>query len=103
MDGELKLEIEEMVLEIIGDHFGLPVPSLSFETHIMDDCGADWFDQRELIMTVEEFFGINIPESEVNLVEKIGDIVKAISKIAPAKSDLKTAKQAWRIASRRES
>lgn len=95
-------DVEEMVFEIIGDHFGLPAPSLSFSTHIMDDCGADWFDQMELIMTVEELFGIKIPEESTSKVEKIGDIIDAIIKISPTKSHLETAKKAWRIASRRK-
>lgn len=95
-------DVEEMIFEIIGDHFGLPAPSLSGDTHIMNDCGADWFDQMELIMTVEELFGIKISEESISRVEKIGDIIVAIIKISPSKSHLETAKKAWRMASRRK-
>lgn len=94
-------DIEEMVLEIIADYYGLPSPSISISTHIMKDCGANLFDQMELIMTVEELFGIKIPEDDARRIERIGDIVNAIIKIAPSQSDLETARLAWRIASKR--
>lgn len=100
---DIASDVGEMVLEIIGDHFGLPAPSLSLDTHIMKDCGADWYDQMELIMTVEELFGIKIPEESTSRVERIQDIVNAIVKILPSKLHLETAKRAWRIASRRKS
>ncbi len=96
-------DVEEMVFEVIGDHFGLPAPSLSLNTRIMPDCGADWFDQMELIMTVEELFGIKIPEESRSKVETIGDIVNSILEVSPSKSHLETARQAWRIASKRKS
>ena len=99
---DIASDVEEMMFEIIGDHFGLPAPSLSVDTHIMNDCGADWFDQMELIMTVEELFSIKIPEESTSRVEKIGDIIDAIIKISPSKSHLETAKKAWRMASRRK-
>lgn len=93
-------EIEEMVLEIIGDHFGLPAPSLSNETHIMNDCGADEFDQMELIMTVEELFGIKIFDEMVK-IHYIRDIVNAIIGVSPSASDINIARQSWQIATRR--
>lgn len=99
---EIANDVEEMVLEIIGDHFGLPAPSLSTDMHIMNDCGADWFDQMELIMTVEELFNIKIPEDRTAKVEKISDIIESIIKISPSKSHLETAKRTWRMASRRK-
>ena len=102
-NSDIASDVEEMVLEIIGDHFGLPSPSLSLDTHIMNDCGADWFDQLELIMTVEELFGIKIPEESTSQVERIQDIFNAIIEISPSKSHLETAKHSWRIASRRKS
>ena len=93
-------EIEEMVLEIIGDHFGLPAPSLGNDTNIMDDCGADTFDQMELIMTVEELFGIKISDKIEN-IHCIRDIVSAIIRVSPSSSDVSKARQSWQIATRR--
>jgi acyl carrier protein len=93
-------EIEEMVLEIIGDYFGLPVPSLSTDTHIIDDCGADSFDQMELIMTVEELFGIKISDA-IEEIHCIRDVINAIIRVSPSASDLTKARESWQIATRR--
>jgi acyl carrier protein len=93
-------EIEEMVFEIIGDHFGKPAPSLANDTLIMDDCGADYYDQMELIMTVEELFGIKISDNIEN-IHCIRDIVNAIIRVSPSASDLDKARKSWQIATRR--
>lgn len=100
MEKAVSEEVEEMVLEIIGDHFGLPSPSLSMETQIMEDCGADSFDQMELLMTLEELFGIKI-SCEVSKIHNIRDIVNAILQVSLTVSDVNNARQSWRIATRR--
>lgn len=70
--------IEEMVMKIVGDHLGVPGSTLNLEMNIIDDLGADAFDQLELIMTVEELFEIKIPDEELPKIHRIGDIVTAI-------------------------
>lgn len=102
-DKASSLEIEEMVLEIIADHFGLPAPALSLDSHIMNDCGADSLDQMELFMTVEELFAIHVPDDEIIKIITIADIVTTITNMKPTITDLALAKHAWSIASRRKS
>lgn len=70
--------IEESILRIVGDHLGIPGPTLSLDSHIMHDLGADSLDRLELIMTVEELFRIKIAEKDITDIERIGDIVAAI-------------------------
>ena len=75
---------EETVLRIVGDHLGIPGPTLSLDSHIMHDLGADSLDRLELIMTIEELFGIKIAEKDIAGIERIGDIVAAIKNTSPS-------------------
>ena len=44
----------------------------------MDDLGADSLDLVELIMALEEEFGIEIPDSDAEKVVSVGDVVNYI-------------------------
>ncbi len=76
--------IEQSVLRIIGDHLGIPGSTLSLDTHLRDDLGADSLDMLELIMTLEEFFGIHIADQDASAAERIRDVVAAIERASQA-------------------
>lgn len=48
------------------------------ETSIIDDLGADSLDMVELMMTVEEEFDITIQDSDAHLFKTVGDVVSYI-------------------------
>ncbi|MBQ8003914.1 MAG: acyl carrier protein [Oscillospiraceae bacterium] len=52
--------------------------SITEETSIMDDLGADSLDIVELMMTVEEEFDITIEDSDAQLFKTVGDVVNYI-------------------------
>ena len=90
-------DIREIVLEIIGDHLGLPAPTLSLENNIAYDLGADSLDKMELIMTIEELFNIKILDQDFSSIEIIGDVVDAIHKTSITKEQIELSKDTWRI------
>jgi acyl carrier protein len=86
--------IEDTVVRIIADHLGLPPATLNPHAHIFDDLGADSFDYIELIITIEERFGINICVDERNSLQRISDIVAFLEKILPQHGrEMRTAKE----------
>ena len=46
----------------------------------MDDLGADSLDTVEIIMAIEEAFGLEIPESEQEKIKNVGDAIAYIEK-----------------------
>ena len=48
----------------------------------MDDLGADSLDTVELIMEMEEEFGIEIPDEEAEKLATVGDAVKYLDSIS---------------------
>lgn len=72
-------KIEENVMKMVANHLGFPQFRLSLQTDLMDDLEADSLDIRELIITIEEQFGIKIPKKNLFQVRHIEDIIDAIS------------------------
>ena len=50
------------------------------ETNIVDDLGGDSLDVVDLIMSVEEEFGISIPDEDAVELSTVGKIVEYIEK-----------------------
>ena len=71
-------ELEERIAEIIAEQLGVEVAEVTPEASFVDDLGADSLDTVELVMALEEEFGIEIPDEEA---EKIATVKDAITYI----------------------
>jgi acyl carrier protein len=74
--------IEERVKEIIVEQLGVSEDQIKPEAKFVDDLGADSLDQVELVMALEEEFGAEIPEEDVDQLQSVGDVIKYVSKSA---------------------
>ncbi|MEW8973707.1 MAG: acyl carrier protein [Tissierellaceae bacterium] len=74
----------EKVRDIISDQLGVAdIESITTETSMIKDLGADSLDAVEIIMALEDEFGVSVPDEEAENFKSIGDIVNYIeSKIA---------------------
>ncbi len=68
----------DKVKEIIADQLGLEEDSITPESDIVEDLGADSIDAIDLILAVQEEFEIEIPDEAVESIKTISDIVKYI-------------------------
>ncbi len=68
----------EKVTAILADQFDAEEDSITPETSILDDLGADSLDVVDLLMTIEDQFEIEIPDSEVENIKTVGDLVNYI-------------------------
>ena len=73
--------VEEKVKKIICDQLDVNEEDVVPDASFVDDLGADSLDQVELIMAMEEEFGISIPDEDA---EKIVTVQDAISYIENA-------------------
>ncbi len=67
---------------IVGSQLGVEEKSLVPEANLLDDLGADSLDVVELVMALEEEFGIEVPDDDVENIRTIGDIVAYLGKRA---------------------
>ena len=72
----------DKVCEILCDQFDLDASSVSADTSLIDDLGADSLDLVDLVMSFEDEFGIEMPEDEIENIKTVGDIVKYIEENA---------------------
>ena len=70
--------VEDKVKKIIIDQLGVDEAEVTPEAKFIDDLGADSLDTVELVMALEEEFGIEIPDEDA---EKIATVRDAISYI----------------------
>ncbi|MCQ5129703.1 acyl carrier protein [Butyricicoccus faecihominis] len=68
----------EKICELLADKFDADASTMTMDTKIKDDLNADSLDVVELMMDLEESFGITISDEEATQMSTIGDIVKYI-------------------------
>ena len=73
------LEIELKVKVIIAKKFSVPVDTIAPETRLVDDLKVDSFGAVELMFELEEAFGLSIPDSDIQRVLCVKDIVAYLS------------------------
>ena len=71
-------EIFEKVKKIIVEQLGASDSAITLEASFIDDLGADSLDIVELIMAIEEEFGMEIPDSDAEKVATVGDVAEYI-------------------------
>jgi acyl carrier protein len=73
-------ETRKKVIAIIAEQLAKPEDSIAESQHFVDDLGADSLDLVEIIMAIEEAFGVEIPESEQEKIKTVGDAITYIEK-----------------------
>ena len=68
------------VKELVMDKLGVEESQITETAHFMDDLGADSLDTVELIMQLEEEFGIEIPDEDAEKITTVGAAVEYIDK-----------------------
>ena len=68
----------EKVKAILSEQFGVEEDSITMESSITDDLGADSLDVVDLLMSIEDEFEVEVPDSEVENIKTVGDLVKYI-------------------------
>ena len=68
----------DKVKDVIMDKLGVEDDKITLEATFIDDRGADSLDTVELIMQLEEEFGLEIPDEEAEKLTSVGAAVEYI-------------------------
>ncbi len=80
------MTVPDKVKNIIAEQLGVKPEEVTPEAKFIDDLGADSLDTVELVMALEEEFGIEIPDEEAEKLVTVGDAVKYIGEKASQKA-----------------
>ena len=72
--------VADRVKKIIVDQLGVEEDLVTAEAHFVDDLGADSLDTVELVMALEEEFGIEIPDEDAEKITRVKEAVDYIEK-----------------------
>ena len=65
-------------LKIISENLNVPLEKVTMDTHLVDDLGADSLDAVELIMALEEEYGIEVDDEAAQNMKYVRDLVNYI-------------------------
>ena len=68
----------EQVRQLLAHQFEVDENTITMDTDIADDLGADSLDTVELIMEFEKAFDIQIPDEDAEKIVTVGDAIKYI-------------------------
>ena len=68
----------EKIKEMLAEQLDADAESMTLETDIADDLGADSLDVVEVLMSIEDEFKVEIPDEEIENIKTIGELASYI-------------------------
>jgi acyl carrier protein len=71
--------LEQQVRNIVAEQLGVDASEVRPDASILDDLGADSLDVVEMVMSLEEAFDIEVPDSDVEEMRTVSDIERYVT------------------------
>ena len=72
------MDIKEKVVKVVVEQLGVKEEEVKSEARFVEDLGADSLDTVEMVMAIEEEFGIEIPDDDAEKAKTVGDVISYI-------------------------
>ena len=76
------MAVGDKVKSIIVEQLGVDADEVTLEASFTDDLGADSLDIVELVMALEEEFGLDIPDEDADKLKTVGDAMNYLQQHA---------------------
>lgn len=76
------MEVQEKVIQIVSEATKVEVANIKPDTSFIDDLNLDSLDMVEMMMKMEEEFGIEIPEDQTESLKTINDVTSFLKENA---------------------
>ena len=70
--------IDQRVKDIVVEQLGVKPEQVTPAAKFIEDLGADSLDTVELVMALEEEFGIEVPDEQAEKLQSVGDVIKYV-------------------------
>ena len=68
----------EKVKAILAEQFDVEEDKVTADTDLQEDLGADALDVVDLLMSIEDEFGVEVPDDEIENIKTVGSLVSYI-------------------------
>ena len=68
----------DKIKEIIMEQLQVEESEITMDTNLMKDLSADSLDAVEIIMAIEDEYGIEIPDEEAETIQTVQDLVRFV-------------------------
>ena len=72
--------MQEKVIKLISSATSVDASKISVQTRFVDDLNLDSLDMVELMMKMEDEFGVEIPDDDAEGLKNVGDVVSYLEK-----------------------
>lgn len=80
-------DIQAQTIAVISEQLGVKIEEIKLDSKIMDDLGADSLDTVELVMALEERFGLEISDEEAEKLLTVEQVIKYLEKMLKEKEE----------------
>ena len=75
------METKERIMNLLADKLGYERCEIKEEQNLVTELGIDSLDMVEIIMGIEEEFGLKIDDKEVEGIKTVEDLIKKVENI----------------------
>mmetsp|Transcript_21209 Transcript_21209/g.27458 ORF Transcript_21209/g.27458 Transcript_21209/m.27458 type:complete len:114 (-) Transcript_21209:290-631(-) len=73
------IDVESKLKEIVAEQLGVEQSSITADASFATDLGADSLDVVEMVMKIEEEFGVELPDERAEEVQNLSDAVRVVN------------------------
>jgi acyl carrier protein len=73
-------EITTKIIKIAADQAGVAPEQVARETHFINDLNYDSLDAFEFAMSLEDEFGVKVPDEEIENIKTVDDAIELVKK-----------------------
>lgn len=71
----------EKIIRLLGDYTDVPADQINLSTDFVLDLHIDSVDMVAMVMTLEDEFGVQIPDDKLETLHTVGDVVRLLESL----------------------
>lgn len=73
--------MKQKINDILADVSGVDAGSILETTRLVDDLGLTSFDLADMIVSIEDEYGVSIPDEELQSLQTVGDVYELAGRV----------------------
>lgn len=72
------METFDRIRELLAEQLDIDAEKITMDSDILDDFEADSLDVVDMVMSLEDEFGVEIPDEDIEKFRTVGDVVRFV-------------------------